>query len=167
MKKSILLIPKLKNDVIIEDIRKKHDPLFGKVPPHITLIFPFSTDLDNAVIIKHLENCLAKFSNIEISLSGFSYHENGYIFWDVIDGRQDIINLHDELYTGILSPFKHKTIKYNPHITIGHIETKQSMDEIKNQLNKINIHEKCKNFNIILEEIQADDNSKIIKYFSF
>lgn len=165
MEKSILLIPKLKNIEFIETIRKKYDPLYNKVPPHITLVFPFETNIDNDVIIKHIESSLKHFQIGQFSIDGFSYFEDGYVFWNVTEGKDTLVNMNKELYSGILTPFKHKTIQYNPHITIANCSDSTQLHQIKNELENSSIHEICTNFSIIFEEIQSNGDSKVIKEF--
>ncbi|MFW8052115.1 2'-5' RNA ligase family protein [Vagococcus fluvialis] len=165
MKKSILLIPKFKNIEFIESIRKKYDPLYNKVPPHITLVFPFETNIENNIIIKHIESSLKHFQIVHFSLDGFSYFKNGYVFWNVIEGRDALVKMNKQLYSGILAPFKRTTIQYNPHITIANCSASTQLHQIKNDLENTSIYEICTDFSIIFEEIQSNGDSKVIKSF--
>ncbi|MFZ6624199.1 2'-5' RNA ligase family protein [Vagococcus fluvialis] len=165
MEKSILLIPKLKNIEFIESIRKKYDPLYNKVPPHITLVFPFETNIENNIIINHIESSFKHFQIVHFSLDSFSYLKNGYVFWNVIEGRDYLMKMNKQLYSGILAPFKHKTIQYNPHITIANCSDSTQLHQIINELENSSIHEICTDFSIIFEEIQLNGDSKVIKEF--
>ena len=40
----------------IENIRQKHDPLFELIPPHITIVFPFKSDISNDELKSHILN---------------------------------------------------------------------------------------------------------------
>ena len=40
----------------IENIRQKHDPLFGLIPPHITIVFPFKSNVSNDELKSHILN---------------------------------------------------------------------------------------------------------------
>ena len=44
-KRTIMIFPKFSNQEIIDEIRKKYDPLYNLVKPHITLVFPFKSDM--------------------------------------------------------------------------------------------------------------------------
>lgn len=54
-KRCIMIFPQFKNINIIDEIREKYDPLSNNVRPHITLVFPFESniskvDLQNSLI---------------------------------------------------------------------------------------------------------------------
>ena len=46
-KRDILIFPKFDNIELIKNIRKKYDPLYSLIMPHITLVFPFSDNISN------------------------------------------------------------------------------------------------------------------------
>ena len=46
-KRDILIFPKFKNIEKIQLIREKYDELAQILPPHITLAFPFESDISN------------------------------------------------------------------------------------------------------------------------
>ena len=43
--RTIMIFPEFENIDNINDIRKKYDPLADLVLPHITLVFPFDSEL--------------------------------------------------------------------------------------------------------------------------
>ena len=45
--RTIMIFPEFDNIDVINDIRKKYDPLVDLVLPHITLVFPFDSELTN------------------------------------------------------------------------------------------------------------------------
>ena len=53
-KRDILIIPKFKNIDKIQNIRQRHDELYEKIMPHITLAFPFNKDISNEELKKKL-----------------------------------------------------------------------------------------------------------------
>ena len=40
----------------IESTREKHDPLFRLIPPHITIVFPFKSNISNDELKSHILN---------------------------------------------------------------------------------------------------------------
>lgn len=51
-----------------------------------------------------------------------------YLFLNIQNGKEEIIEIHKKLYTGILEQyFPHwlKVDRYNPHMTIGKIESEE------------------------------------------
>ncbi len=44
-KRDILIFPNFEDTYKIENIRKQYDQLYGIIPPHITLAFPFDSQM--------------------------------------------------------------------------------------------------------------------------
>lgn len=55
-----MIFPQFKNVNIIDDIRKKYDPLANHVRPHITLVFTFESNLTSIELKEHLKKVLSK-----------------------------------------------------------------------------------------------------------
>ena len=70
--RTIMILPKFLNIDIINDIRKKYDPLASLVSPHITLAFPFDSKMTNEDLKMHLEECLNDIKPFTLELVGFS-----------------------------------------------------------------------------------------------
>lgn len=45
--RTIIIFPEFENIDIINNIRKKYDPLADLILPHITLVFPFDSEMSN------------------------------------------------------------------------------------------------------------------------
>lgn len=118
-KRDILIFPKFSNIDLIQNIRDKYDPLANLVAPHITLAFPFSDNISDDDLIKKLSHLLINYTPFNITFKGISLSDDNYIFLICIDGNNEIINLHDEIYKQILPTHLNKSIKYVPHITLG------------------------------------------------
>jgi hypothetical protein len=52
LKRAIVIFPKFENVYPIEQLRKQFDPLARTIEPHITVVFPFESDLQNLVSFK-------------------------------------------------------------------------------------------------------------------
>src|SRR5699024_3388146 len=116
-KRDILIFPKFKNINKIQELRNKYDPLANLIAPHITIAFPFSDNISNEELIKKLTNLLKNFRPFTIVFKGISLSEDNYIFLNCMNGYQEIIDLHNEIYKQILSSNLKKYIKYINHLT--------------------------------------------------
>ncbi len=103
----------------INEIRKKFDPNYGFIDPHITLVFPVDASIGEENLFIHIEDVVKNWKPFPISLSGLEKSWDDYLYVPVQEGRDQIISLHDNLYSGILSPFWCKEIPYTPHTTLG------------------------------------------------
>ena len=114
-----MIFPVFENMDIIEGLRKKYDPLYGLVQPHITLVFPFESELSQADIGAAIESALAQFSTFSIELNGLAQLER-WMFFNVTKGEDMIAKIHEALYAESFSQFKPSWLKqYTPHLTVG------------------------------------------------
>lgn len=128
--RTIMIFPEFGNMEIINSMRKKYDPLADLVSPHITLVFPFHSDITDAELSSHIENAMSGISPFSLQLAGIFKHEDAfgnYLFLDVKEGKKELIRLHDRLYSGVLSSFSTE-IPYNPHMTLGNLENRDSLN---------------------------------------
>ena len=135
---TIMIFPKFKNIQLIDEIRIKYDPLVKLVQPHVTLVFPFKSELTDEEILRGICSSLDKVSKFKLTLKGIEKSSDSYgnyIFLKVKEGNDEIVNLHDRLYEGIFKKYK-VDIPYVPHMTVGNLKTVKEMElaykELKN-----------------------------------
>ena len=143
LKRDILIFPKFKNINKIQEIRNKYDRLANLIAPHITLAFPFSHNMSNEELIRKLSNLLKNHEPFSVIFKGISLSKDNYIFLNCIQGNQEIIELHNEIYKQIIPSHLKNSIKYIPHITLGKASSIQELDsfdyEFKTVVDEISI----------------------------
>lgn len=150
----------------INKIRKKYDPGFDKIKPHLTLVYPFnSTNSDS--VREHIKKVLKNFKSFEISFKGFEKSKQGnYLYLLVKKGRNKIFNLYKTLHTGVLKGCKNSDMpEYIPHITLGVFNTQEKLNRVINYLED-NFK---KEFNFLVDRISllTLDSDKITKKEEF
>jgi 2'-5' RNA ligase len=161
-----MIFPSFENMQLIEDIRKKYDPLSEKVWPHITLVFPFESCIESIILKKHVEECIKGVKPFKLVLNKItpSTSVGNYLFLNVKQGKDDIINLHKSLYTGLLEQFYPdwlKGIEFIPHMTVGNLsDTAKFTEAIETMKDNKDIFETIVN-KISVEIIDINDNSII------
>lgn len=70
LKRCIMIFPKFENGQIIDKVREQYDPLANHVRPHITLVFPFDSDLETNRLEEHISTVLSEITPFEIILNG-------------------------------------------------------------------------------------------------
>lgn len=129
MKRAIVLFPNFDNIDIINEIREKYDPLAKYIAPHITIVFPFDSDMSTEDLKVHLHNELKGIKKFNVQLRAFTGDfRDGYLFLNVKKGNDNIIELHDRLYSGILDSFLFRKITYCPHLTVGRLDQQIEFD---------------------------------------
>ena len=127
--RTIMIFPKFSNMEIIDRIRRNYDPLADLVRPHITLVFPFHSDITDAELGSHIENAISGIPPFSLHLAGIFKQEDAfgnYLFLDVKEGKKQLIQLHDRLYSRALSSFSSE-IPYSPHMTLGNLENRNAL----------------------------------------
>ena len=127
--RTIMIFPKFSNMEIIDRMRRNYDPLADLVRPHITLVFPFHSDIADAELGSHIENAISGIRPFSLQLAGIFKQEDAfgnYLFLDVKEGKKQLIQLHDRLYSGALSSFSSE-IPYSPHMTLGNLENRNAL----------------------------------------
>lgn len=138
--RTIMIFPELENIGVINDIRKKYDPLADVVLPHITLVFPFNSELTNEELKLHLKESLKGIHPFKIELEGFSKQEDtygNYLFLNVVQGIEVIKNIHDMLYKDKLKQFDAGR-DYVPHMTVGKVSSRELLDKAFDDASKFN-----------------------------
>jgi 2'-5' RNA ligase len=166
IKRCIMIFPSFENGKLIDEIRTKYDPVAHNVRPHITLVFPFESDITTEELRSHMMAALSGFTSFRLSLQGVIEKKTfgKYLLLEVHRGRQRIIALHKSLYTGILSPFLPVWQKsFEPHMTVGRVE-----DEVMFQSASDETRHFCEEFATVADkisvEIIADNNDSIIEF---
>lgn len=159
LKRDILIFPKFNNIELIQNIREKYDRLYMLVPPHITLVFPFTDDISNEDLYIKLKELIKDTKKFNVKFKGLSLSDDNFIFLNCVLGSKNIIDLHDKIYNNILPTHLKKNIKYIPHITLGksnNIENLKDFDyEFETIIDEISLEEIGKNEeSIIINTIQ-------------
>lgn len=161
--RAIIIFPDFSNIEIIEKIREKYDPLYNLISPHVTLVFPFQSDLTKKELVEHLEEKLRDVNSFELIARGVTAASDGYVFLDVKVGNDSIIDIHDKLYEGLLKAHHNRFIPYIPHITIARVNDENIQRELVEELSDFDVKFHTVIKKISVEIIDSEDNS-ILEY---
>jgi 2'-5' RNA ligase len=161
-----MIFPEFSNISIIDGIRDKYDPLASHVRPHITLVFPFHSDIASNELKLHLENVLSEVKPFDISLQGITPVQSfgNYLFLEIHNGRDEIIEINKRLYSGLLESIYPQWLSiggYNPHMTVGKIENEDEYMAAIGDVRDINNVFNAVVKKISVEIIDANEDSLI------
>lgn len=120
----ILIFPEIANIDVIERIREKYDPSFRLVRPHITLVFPFESDIGAADIEAHARAALMEFEPFSVTLQGITEQRgfDNYMLLNVHQGKNTLKEMHRRLYSGLLENYLPNWCRtFEPHMTVGRL----------------------------------------------
>nr|WP_302597514.1 2'-5' RNA ligase family protein [uncultured Cellulosilyticum sp.] len=161
--RSIILIPQFRGIEMVENIRDKYDPLAHKVNAHITLVFPFCSTYSTRELELWLKKILKNVEPFEVELKGISMASNAfenYLFLNIVRGREEIMQLNETLYDGLLREFK-SDLPYIPHMTLGKLQNKEELDAAYEEVKKLQNTFVARIDTVYIEEIDEDDSSII------
>lgn len=127
-KRVVVAFPKIENAgewARILGLRNRYDPLASAVGPHVTLVFPFEDPVPDEELHAHVEGAVAGIPSFAVTLSGITAHENEYLFLNFKRGNDEVIRLHDALYSGVLACHHERSHTFVPHITVGRLSQRE------------------------------------------
>ncbi len=127
--RTIMIFPQFHNIEIIDKIRGQYDHLADLVRPHITIVFPFESELSNEELSGILSERLKNIRPFSLKLQGVSQVEDtygNYLFLEVKEGLDEIVRMHDSFYQHEFSRFD-LGLPYVPHMTVGKLTDKEAL----------------------------------------
>jgi 2'-5' RNA ligase len=118
----------------IDGVRRRHDPIATSIPAHFTLVYPFDGDMEIVALRRHMTSALAAFDAFEVTLDGVSGAEGRYLRYDIKQGNDTLIAMHDQLYAGPLARHLDRRESFQPHLTLGRIDDAQRWREALDEL---------------------------------
>ncbi|MDX1670812.1 MAG: 2'-5' RNA ligase family protein [Balneolaceae bacterium] len=103
----------------IQRFRKKYDPSFNLVEPHITVVFPVPDQVGRPVLERHIKLVLDDWQPFDIEISGTRRSWDHWLLLTLKGGNENVIQLNRDLYTGILAPFRRDDLGFIPHLGVG------------------------------------------------
>ena len=103
----------------IAAFRRAHDPTVDLIQPHLTLVFPVPASIGRDAFSDHVRGVVSETPRFDIRLRGLETSWDHWLFLLVTEGREEVVALHDALYTGILRPYLRTDLPYVPHVGLG------------------------------------------------
>ena len=162
MKRAIVLFPKFNNIDSIQAVRERFDPLASFIAPHITLVFPFESELSTQEIGDHVRRAIEGVKRFPVQLSSVTGDfRDGYLFLNVKRGNDAIIDLHDKLYRGVLEQYLFRKVTYCPHVIVGRLEQPTEFDQALEELAKFSEQFEAEIDQVYVENIDSHERSTI------
>lgn len=119
MKFGVVIFPSKKLQDVANSYRKRYDPHYSLITPHLTLKGPFDASEEHIQEItnklKQLANHYQPFQLKVLKISSFQPVNN--VIYFKIQPTNELEGLHDELHTNFFG--EKPEYKFVPHITIG------------------------------------------------
>lgn len=119
---------------LVEDVHARFDPQFGRIAPHVTLVFG-TERLDVASLSAHataVARAHASFACVlrTTAVVRSSPRDASHVFLVPREGYAEIDRLHGALYTGPLAPDLRRDIPFVPHVTVAQLGSEDRAREV-------------------------------------
>ena len=112
-------------------VRDRLDPLARKVPAHVTLVFPFESAMSDFELETHLRELVAQSPRFSVVFQGITAYENEYLFLNIRRGNDEVMQLHDVLYSGALAMHHVRRHTFVPHVTVGRVRSEEISEALE------------------------------------
>lgn len=163
MMRAIHLFPDLAGTEDLAAFRRRYDPLAAKIPPHVTLVFPFESAMADAALVAHVRQVTESAAPFSIVLGAAERQAPDYVWLPVVGGAARIQDLHEDLYTGPLAEFRRRDCAYRPHLTIGRVDC--GRDEVLREARAIVLPAAITIDRVVIERILPDGGSELLHSF--
>ncbi|KAA0546594.1 hypothetical protein FZW96_15245 [Bacillus sp. BGMRC 2118] len=140
MKYGIALFPSKKLQDFANSYRKRYDPSYALIPPHVTLKSGFETSEDTIKTIVHELHRIASDVN-PFSLNVYkvsSFHPVNNVIYLGVQPTPELEELHNRMHAG---PFPiDREYAYVPHITIGQNLSDDEHSDVLSSLKMLDVN---------------------------
>ena len=105
--------------VLIDDIRRRHDPTVDVIEPHVTVLFPVPDRIGEEDLVAHIDGALRGHTPFEVRLGGFHRSPDHWLLLILQKGNRAAKKLYSALYTGLLAEFRRDDLEFIPHLGLG------------------------------------------------
>lgn len=139
MRFGIVIFPSKKIQDYANSLRRRYDPHYALIPPHLTLKGPFeATDEGIKEITNKIQTIASNFSPVNITINKISSFKpvNNVIYLKV-DSPEELESLHHELCTAFEG---NQEYNFVPHITLGQKMSDDEHSDVYSSLRMKEIH---------------------------
>ena len=101
------------------DFRKKYEPYHALLSAHVTFIFPVPATIGRNKLEKHIKEIVSDWKPFDAHFCTVEKTWDHWMYLFAKQGHNSIIELHDQLYEGMLKPYLRKDLPFYPHIGLG------------------------------------------------
>ncbi|MFD1735365.1 YjcG family protein [Bacillus salitolerans] len=140
MKYGIALFPSKKLQDLANSYRKRYDPNYALIPPHVTLKNSFDTsDDDIKDLVQELHKVASEVKPFTLNVYKVSsFHPVNNVIYLAVESTPALENLHNKMHTGAFP--SEKEYAFVPHITIGQQLSDDEHSDVLSSLKMLNIN---------------------------
>ncbi len=118
MRRALVFYTDLRNPAV-DALRARDDPTSTLVRDHVTLVFPLPDTVGRDALSAHARAVARRWTPFRLHLTGLHESWDHWLLLGAREGSDEMVRLHDELYTGLLAPHLRRDLPYAPHVGLG------------------------------------------------
>ena len=99
--------------------RHRYEPYSELLPEHVPFVFPVPEDIGREELEAHIEEVVNTCKPFDVHFCTLEKTWDHWLYLGAKEGHDAVVDLHDKLYTGILSPYLREDLPFYPHIGLG------------------------------------------------
>lgn len=103
--------------------RDRYEPYSELLPEHVPFVFPVPENIGRDKLEAHIEQVVNTCKPFDAHFCTLEKTWDHWLYLGAKEGHDAIVELHDKLYKGILSPYLREDLPYYPHIALGLFST--------------------------------------------
>lgn len=115
---ALVYYPRIENQGF-QAFRDKYEPYSQLLPEHVPLVHPVPEDIGRDNVERHIKQVLSRWKPFRIHFCKLDKTWDHWLYLGAEEGHGEVMELHDHLYTGILSPYLREDLPFYPHIGVG------------------------------------------------
>ncbi|KIY22051.1 MULTISPECIES: YjcG family protein [Mesobacillus] len=118
MKFGIVIFPSKKIQDYANSLRRRYDPHYALIPPHLTLKSPFeATEEEIKNVVQKIDAIARNFNPVSLNITKIgSFKPVNNVIYLKVESPEDLVSLHSELNSAFEGDQEYNFV---PHITIG------------------------------------------------
>lgn len=103
----------------VDGIRRKYDPTFDLIRPHVPIVFPVPETVGKERLLAHLHAVVGRSRRFPARFRGFDKTPDHWLYLKVEEGSDDFVQLFESTYTGPLAEFRRHDVEFVSHVALG------------------------------------------------
>ena len=161
MKRAIQIFPDTSAYGEIEAFRRRFDGLSSLIAAHVTVVFPFESDISDEELIRHCEQQVLGVSAYAFQAAGPTRSVDDHYWLPITPAPPQLAQLQRVLGSGPLAGLSSLSHEYCPHITIARPPLASNIEQAVAEMGAV-FPALFEARSIIVERIDPDGRSQLI-----
>ena len=115
---ALVYYPKIEHEGF-HSFRRRYEPYSELLPEHVPFVFPVPEVIGREKLETHIEQVVKTCKPFDVHFCTLEKTWDHWLYLGAKEGHDAVVELHDKLYTGILSPYLREDLPFYPHIALG------------------------------------------------